>query len=226
MKSIILAAGIGSRLNLSEPKVLLRLPDNEALLARQVRIQKSFGLKSINIVVGHKNELIKKQITDVNYIYNPDYADTNTAKSLLLGLRDIDDDVIWSNGDLIYDEEIIGEIIKSDNNTVIVNKARCDEEEVKYSINGSGQIIEISKEVSRPEGEALGINLIRRESLADLKKALEECDRNDYFERGLQILIDRKTKLLPLDVSQYRCIEIDFPEDWEKAQKMFANQKY
>ena len=147
MKSIILAAGIGSRLNLSEPKGLLRLPDNETLLARQVRIQKSFGLNSINIVVGHKNELIEKQITDVNYIHNPDYTDTNTAKSLLLGLQDIDDDIIWSNGDLIYDEEIIGEIIKSDNNTVIVNKARCGEEEVKYSINGSGQIVEISKEV-------------------------------------------------------------------------------
>ena len=223
MKSIILAAGIGSRLNLSEPKGLLRLPDNETLLARQVRIQRSFGLVNINIVVGHKNELIEKQIADVNYTHNPDYADTNTAKSLLLGLRDIDDDVIWSNGDLIYDEQIIGEIIKSVNNTVIVNTARCGEEEVKYSINGSGQIVEISKEVSRPEGEALGINLIRRETLADFKKALEECDKNDYFERGLQILIDRKTKILPLDVSQYRCIEIDFPEDWEKAQKMFAN---
>ncbi len=223
MKSIILAAGIGSRLNLSEPKGLLRLPDNETLLARQVRIQKSFGLESINIVVGHKNELIKKQIADVNYTHNPDYADTNTAKSLLLGLRDIDDDVIWSNGDLIYDEQIIGEIIKSVNNTVIVNTARCGEEEVKYSINGSGQIVEISKEVSNPEGEALGINLIRRETLVDFKKALEKCDNNDYFERGLQILIDRRTRILPLDVSQYRCIEIDFPEDWEKAQKMFAN---
>jgi len=201
------------------------LPNNETLLARQVRIQKSFGLNSINIVVGHKNELIKKQITGVNYIYNPDYAATNTAKSLLLGLQDIDDDIIWSNGDLIYDEEIIGEIIKSDNNTVIVNKARCGEEEVKYSINGSGQIVEISKEVSRPDGEALGINLIRREALTDLKKALEECGKNDYFERGVQILIDGKTKILPLDVSQYRCIEIDFPEDWEKAQKMFCQLK-
>ncbi|RKX18701.1 MAG: phosphocholine cytidylyltransferase family protein, partial [Candidatus Zixiibacteriota bacterium] len=137
MKSIILAAGIGSRLNISEPKGLLRLPDNETLLARQVRIQKSFGLNSINIVVGHKNELIEKQITDVNYILNPDYANTNTAKSLLLGLQDIDDDVIWSNGDLIYDENIIGEIIKSESNTVIVNKSKCGEEEVKYSINGS-----------------------------------------------------------------------------------------
>ncbi|HHI03865.1 MAG TPA: phosphocholine cytidylyltransferase family protein [candidate division Zixibacteria bacterium] len=223
MKSIILAAGIGSRLNLSKPKGLLRLPNNETLLARQVRIQKSFGLNNINIVVGHKNELIEKQITDVNYIHNPDYTDTNTSKSLLLGLADIDDDVIWSNGDLIYDENIIGEIIKSESNTVIVNKARCGEEEVKHSINGSGQIIEISKEDSKPEGETLGINLIRREALADSKKALEECGKNDYFERGLQILINRKTKILPLDVSQYRCIEIDFPEDWKKAQKMFAN---
>ncbi|MCP4705999.1 MAG: phosphocholine cytidylyltransferase family protein [candidate division Zixibacteria bacterium] len=223
MKSIILAAGIGSRLNISEPKGLLRLPDNETLLGRQVRIQKSFGLNNINIVVGHKNELIEKQIADVNYIHNPNYAKTNTAKSLLMGLQNIDDDVIWSNGDLVYDENIIGEIIKSESNTVIVNKSKCGEEEVKYSINGSGQIIEISKEVSMPAGEALGINLIRRETLADFKEALEECEKNDYFERGLQILINRRIKIKPLDVSQYRCIEIDFPEDWEKAQKMFAN---
>ncbi len=67
MKSIILAAGIGSRLNISEPKGLLRLPDNETLLARQVRIYKSFGLKSINIVVGQKSESIKK-----DYILKPE----------------------------------------------------------------------------------------------------------------------------------------------------------
>ena len=70
----------------------------------------------------------------------------------------------------------------------------------------------------------MGINKICKKDLTVFKDALRKCDDNDYFERGLQILIDGKTRIVPLDVSKYRCIEIDFPEDWEKAQKMFANQ--
>src|SRR3712207_8839046 len=37
-------------------------------------------------------------------VYNPHYATTNTAKSLLRALRKFDDDVMWINGDLYFEE--------------------------------------------------------------------------------------------------------------------------
>jgi len=68
----------------------------------------------------------------------------------------------------------------------------------------------------------LGINIVNRETLKEFIKALEECDNNDYFERAIQILIDKGVAFKSRNVSNYRCIEVDFEEDWEKALAMFS----
>ena len=50
---------------------------------------------------------------------------------------------------------------------------------------------------------------------------LEECDNNDYFERGLELAINKDDlKIKAVDISQYNCMEIDFIEDLENANNM------
>jgi len=224
MKAIILAAGFGSRLGSTQPKGLTKLPDGESILGRQVRILKSAGLKDITIVVGYKKELIISHLQNVQFIVNPDYSRTNTAKSLLRAIEKFndDDDVLWANGDIVYDEEIIALTKQQTGNTVVVNNAVCGEEEVKYRTNEKGYIISISKETENAQGEALGINLVTKEILNEFVYSLRECKDDDYFERAIQILIDKQTAFKPLNVSNFRCIEIDTKEDLEKALKMFS----
>lgn len=223
MNAVILSAGIGSRLGQPLPKCLLKLPSGESLLSRQIRIMKSEGISEIIVVVGFGRELIMTKISDVKFVYNPNYRITNTSKSLMLALRECNDDVIWTNGDLIYDREIIAGIKLQKNNSVVINNARCSEEEIKYRSDNNSNITEISKKVKDAQGEALGINLIMKSSLRGLIDALEQCENNDYFERAIQILIDRDVVFKGFNVSRYRCIEIDFEEDWQKALKMFSN---
>ena len=222
MKAIILAAGFGSRLGSTQPKGLTKLPDGESILGRQVRILKSSGLEDITIVVGYKKELIISHLKNVQFIVNPDYSSTNTAKSLLRAIEKCNDDVLWANGDIVYDEEIIALTKRQIGNTVVVNNAVCGEEEVKYRTNEKGYIVSISKETENAQGEALGINLVTKDILNGFIHALHECKDDDYFERAIQILIDKQTVFEPLNVSNFRCIEIDTKEDLEKALKMFS----
>ena len=50
---------------------------------------------------------------------------------------------------------------------------------------------------------------------------MEECDANDYFERGLELAIEKDNiKVEAVDISAYDCMEIDFVEDLENANKM------
>jgi choline kinase len=50
---------------------------------------------------------------------------------------------------------------------------------------------------------------------------LEECDDNDYFERGLELAIEKDgIKITAVDISAYNCMEIDFVEDLENVNKM------
>lgn len=222
MKAIILAAGIGSRLSRPFPKSLSVLPYGETILGRQIRIMRELGVKEIIIVVGFKMTLIMEQFPEVYYKYNPDYYITNTSKSLLKAVENLEDDVLWLNGDVVFEKPIMKDFLEiKGNNLVCVDRKSCGEEEVKYSLDEDGYITEISKEVIDAEGEAVGINLIRKEDLPAFTEALRRCEDQDYFEKGLEFIIQEGVKIKPIDISEHQCIEVDFEEDWVSAQKTF-----
>lgn len=224
MKGVILAAGVGSRLGSPLPKTLSILPSGERILGRQIRIMQEMGIQEIHVVVGFKKTLIMEEFPQVLFRYNPIYYLTNTSKSLLCALRDMNDDVIWSNGDVIFDKEVIHKIISEPSSSVAVNKKKCGEEEIKYTTDNSGYIIEISKQVINGEGEAVGVNFVKKDNLIDLVNTLEHCKDNDYFEKALQILAPKKI-FKAVDISAYRCIEVDFEIDLIEARRLFANSQ-
>ncbi len=167
MHAVILAAGVGTRLGRPFPKSLSILPTGEKILGRQIRLLREAGIRAITVVVGFKMALIMEDFPDVYYSYNPIFYVTNTSKSLAWCLRHLDDDVLWMNGDVVFEEGVLQKILSAPaTNLVCVDKKRCGEEEVKYRQNEHGHICEISKTVQNGEGEALGINLVRRRSLS------------------------------------------------------------
>lgn len=222
MKAIILAAGVGSRLGNTFPKSLCVLPNKEKILGRQIRIMRQYGINEICVVVGFKMNMIMEEFPDVYYKYNPCYHITNTSKSLLAGIEDLNDDILWTNGDVVFDEKAFETIINTKGNIIAVNKTKCGDEEVKYKTGNNNQIVEISKHVKAPEGEAVGINTVCKENLSMFKEALIECDRNDYFEMGIEILIKRCAIFNPVDISLFKCIEVDMEEDLKSAMDLFS----
>jgi len=223
MTGIILAAGSGTRLGGNIPKGLLKLPTGETILERQVRSMRLVGIDDIVIVVGFKRELIQSAVPNVQYRHNQRFADTNTAKSLLLGLEGINDDVLWCNGDVVFDEEVLPLMIAQTTSAMVVNSEKCGAEEVKYNADSEGIIKKISKELSNGQGEALGVNIVRGKNVADLVKALRQCSDSDYFEAGIQLTINTGTIFKVQSVGNNNCIEIDFPEDWDRAISMFSS---
>ena len=101
-----------------------------------------------------------------------------------------------------------------------VNTAQVGEEEVKYQTNEMGYVIEISKEVGNPAGESVGIHNITAKEVPILIKYLSDCNDQDYFEKGLELAIQDGLKVTPIDISDLNCMEIDFPEDLDSANKM------
>lgn len=222
MKAVILAAGVGSRLGRPFPKCLSLLPTGERILGRQIRIFRHFGIKEIFVVVGFKKNLIMEEFPAVYYRYNPVYYITNTSKSLRCALEFMEDDVLWSNGDVIFDEEVVRELVELKGNGVAVDRKKCGEEEVKYRADATGRILEISKQVQGAHGEAVGLNRIQKNDIPAFIKALDACQDQDYFEKGVEMLIAQGTYFSALDISAWRCIEVDFEEDLQQAVAMFS----
>lgn len=226
MKIVILAAGIGSRLNDSEdhlPKPLTILYNGRSILQYQLEmLKKCFSLHDIFIVVGYKKEVIMESFPNLTFIYNPNFPEENTSKSLLRALNKIDDDVLWLNGDVVCENAQVFEKIKELNQTcMVVNQTTSvGEEEVKYVCNEEGFISQVSKTVKKGQGEALGINFFKQRDLASLKSNLASCLPSDYFEKGIEESIIKGLKVLPLVIESSSCMEIDFPEDLTKVNSM------
>lgn len=225
MKGIILAAGLGTRLKSSVPKPLTPIFKEKTILDFQVsHLGKTIGKENIIMVIGYKKDLITKKFPGLNFLINQEFQSTNTSKSLLLGLDKINDDVIWMNSDIYFEEGVLDLLMNSDHSCCLVDDKKCGEEEVKYSINQNGFIKELSKSVKMPIGEALGINLIKKKDLDDFRSELEKACKDDYFEKALENLIKKnKLKLISIPVGKLFCTEIDFQKDLEDVRKYLQN---
>lgn len=224
MKAVILAAGLGSRLDSSDehdPKALTRLDNGKTLLGFQLdALAPYLPLDQVFLVVGYQKEKIMEAFPDLTYIYNPLFKEENTAKSLLRALKKIDDDVLWLNGDVVFRNCIVGRLMQMKRTAMIVNQASVGEEEVKYRTDDQGRILEVSKQVLQPEGEALGINFFTKKDLGKLKECLAACLVKDYFEKGIEYGIQEGQEVWSCVVEAADCAEIDFPEDLVRANQL------
>ena len=224
VQAVILAAGMGTRLGRPWPKPLTPLADGRTIMQQQIdNLQRAFG-ESLRVmtVVGFKLELILEAFPDVAYVYNESYDQTNTNRSLLKALRIAPDGgVLWMNGDVVFDPRLLDRVsplMASDTSFICVNTAAVGEEEVKYTVDDEGHVALLSKQVTEPLGESVGINFISSRHRADLVRGLEACADSDYFERGIEITIERDgTRILPVDISDLFAVEVDFEEDLTRA---------
>lgn len=222
MKVVILAAGIGSRLGKPHPKTLTMLSNGRTILQNQIKaLLRYVDLDDIYVVVGFKKELIMEAFPELTYVYNDYFDTTNTSQSLLRGLRKVrNDDVIWINGDVVFDHVVIDRLIRCPHSCMAVDTGSVGEEEVKYALDEEGWICRVSKTVSNPAGEAVGVNLVKREDVDLLISGLEQCGKDDYFERGIELAIGQGMRVKPVDVSDVVCKEIDFEEDLAAVNEM------
>ena len=219
MRAVILGAGFGSRLGKPLPKPLTVLSSGETIMERQVSALTRFlTTDDVIVVVGFKKELIMEAFSNLTYVFNDVFDKTNTAKSLLRGLRKTrGEDVMWLNGDVIFDPEVVDRIHGFEGSCMAVNTASVGEEEVKYNVQSDGSIREVSKTVDDPLGESVGVNKITAADVPLLLDALEQCGANDYFERGIELAIAKGLEIRPADISDLFCVEVDTEEDLRTA---------
>jgi choline kinase len=204
--------------------VMTPLVDGRTIMRQQMdNLEKAFGADlRVMTVIGFKLELIIEAFPNVAYVYNENYDQTNTNRSLLKALRIASDGgVLWMNGDVVFDPRVLERakpLMEAGTSFICVNTSATAEEEVKYTVDADGNVALLSKTVENALGESVGINYISASDRADLIAGLEACADTDYFERGIEIAIERVgMKVVPLDISDLFAVEVDFEDDLERA---------
>jgi HAD superfamily hydrolase (TIGR01450 family) len=239
LKAVILAAGIGSRLSLithKKPKCMIKV-SGKPILYHQIHAYLKAGFKDIVVVAGYRinqirNYCNKFKRVNIKVLENKDYKTTNNMYSLFLTKDEVAGNGFFlSNGDVVFDPKIISDCV---NTSSIKNAILCDnnyysKESMKVSVDKSGYINNINKEISSSKAFSTSIDLYKfssQSSNALFEKMseiiTEEKNLNEWTEVALQILLKQGIiKMRPFDIKGKRWIEIDDLKDLSIADKLF-----
>jgi len=249
MRAIILAAGSGLRLGQHTkdiPKALLDL-NGKSILERQISLLRQHGINEIFVVTGYQRE--KHTLKDIEYIFNPRYTETEQLTSMMVARKKIFDDVLVIFGDIVFDAQILQQILASNDNIAIAVDFDWEKSYTERPDNPKSladkvlidqkKILQISAKITSLDmknqqiGEFLGIIKLSRKGSKIMVEKYEELESShrgkfhdaDSLEKAklvdiLQELIDSKIEIYSISITGKWC-EIDTPKDLERARKIF-----
>ena len=240
MQAIILAAGRGNRLTQfnpdGRPKCLLEF-DGKTLLARQLDLLFQFGITQVTLVVGYEADLIIDHVgtlasrPEVAFVYNPAYTQ-GSVLSLLAAQEAMSraDSVLVLDADVLFHPQIMRRLVESGHtNCYLVDRDFTPgDEPVKIAIH-QGQMVEFRKALAQgleydTLGESVGFFKFGRE-MAKIVSQTCAAYKSDglldapHEEALRDVLLAQPMEFACEDVTGLPWLEIDFPEDVERAIK-------
>jgi choline kinase len=244
MKSIILAAGVSTRLRpLTQftPKCLLSV-GRKPLLQRTLENLFAAGISDVDIVTGFAAEKIGAFVRStfpgrrIRFTTNIYYARTNNAYSLLLARRSllngngsISHGFLLLDSDILFDGTLLPVLLDhpAENRVAVRVAGPHDAEEVGVRVAEGNRIVQIGKEVlvEQTDGESIGIEYLSASAAARLFEVLEHrvragAGRTEYYEAAFQQMIDEGIDLTAVDVSGHPVLEIDTVRDLTNAERL------
>lgn len=240
MQAIILAAGRGNRLADfnpdGRPKCLLEF-DGKSLLYRQLDSLFRLGIHYVTLVVGYGADMILEHVAtldsrpEVAYVYNPAYV--NGSVLSLLAAQNVlrgDEPVLVLDADVLFHPKILQILVESmHQNCYLIDRGFVPgDEPVKIALN-AGRMVEFRKQLRDGlEYETLGESVGYFKFGVEMAKliadacALYQSDGllDAPHEEALRdVLLKHPDQFACEDVSGLPWLEVDFPEDIERAIK-------
>lgn len=237
MRAIILAAGIGKRLaeiSNGRPKCLLQF-DGVSLLRRHITLLVESGVTDITVVCGYRQNEIQAELarldfnTEIQTVFNPDY-ESGSIISLLTAKATLTcgDDIILMDADVLYHPGILQALINTEqrNCFLLDREFEAGDEPVKICVRGN-TMVDFRKQIDPQirfdfQGESVGFFRFSAEIARRLSQRCLDYVNNDqkdapYEEVIRDLLLQTPASFNFEDITGLAWIEIDFPEDVERA---------
>ena len=243
-KSLIIAAGLGSRLKKHTenlPKCMLDF-GGKTLLQRQLDAYKKNGIKDISLIRGYKKEKINYK--GIRYFENPDYLNNNILNSIFYGEDVINGNIIISYSDILFDSFVVKRVLETDYDISVVvdidwrgyyvgRKDHPISEAENVIFNSNNEVIKIGKINTGNEevhGEFIGMIKLSGRGTEIFKQHFHRLKKiywNKPFQRAKifqqAYLTDFIQELVDIGIKVHCVIiesgwkEIDTVEDYKKA---------
>ena len=226
-QAVILAAGRGSRLNENTRDVpkCLQVVGGTTLLERQIRILRAAGVEEICVVAGYKAELVREAVGDsVHIIENPRYAQTNSLYSFWLCRDWVRASLLVLNCDVFAARQILERVLETPGSAFAYDSSSGDDaEHMKVDVSkGYLQVMRKDLPDCLTGGENVGILFFEAPAARRLFEEAESTLAAGGEKMWLAAAVERLATYVPLrgaDVHGHPWVEIDFPEDLERARR-------
>lgn len=226
IKALILNSGLGRRMGeitKCQPKCMTKISAKDTILSRQLRQLIMLGVQEVVITTGAFSSVLVNYVQSlelplsIEYVCNPDYAESNYIWSIYLARDYLQDDILLLHGDLVCENEVFYKMAGAETSVVAVSSTTpLPGKDFKAVFDARGKVKKIGVEFFE---QAMASQPLYRLKFHDwfiwLKEIQHFCERGErscYAEKALNQVSD-KLNLYAMDIKNMLCQEVDTPED-------------
>ena len=230
IKAVVLAAGKSIRLfPFSEnlPKGLIPV-GNKPILRHMIDTLHACGINEIILVTGFQDKKMREYFKrEVKYIHNPFYTVSNILASVWFACNVMNTPLFILYSDILFPKSIINTLINDENDISLAVTSSIIDDEAEKVILEDEYLVDIGKEISASSinYEYTGIAKFSEKGAIYLQEALREMAQEEgflnlFFTAVLERLLYKGHKIHTKRVSPELWIDIDFPKDLRRAEKV------
>lgn len=237
MKAVILAAGVGSRLQPltdTTPKGLVPVA-GKPMMGYAVDAFAAAGFSEVVVVTGHLADQVQAfcdaSPVRCTVVHNPRYDTANNYYSLLVAEEALGgEEFIKVDSDLVFLPPVLDRILAAEGDLCIATDkgVALGAEEMKVQLDDGGRVTGVSKllDPATCVGESIGMERISGRLFTTLFDELRAMDAegftDGYYEDAYHRLAGRgQTDIRPVDVTGLPWSEIDDAKDLAQAEALF-----
>ena len=227
MRAILLAAGVGSRIAPHIGYIPKSLVDvgGERLIERTVKMLRANHME-VTVVTGFKHEMVEEALApfEVDIIYNPFYAVTNSMGSVWMARHHLrGDEVMIANADTFYEQSLLDAAFANPEQAFLVRDTSRVDEGDYFFLTDNGRLLKYGKELTRDErdSEYVGVAFLRHEWIPRFRNRLADMveggNYNLWWENVLYSFVDDGEIPVPtMDIAGEFWSEVDTPSDYRR----------
>lgn len=228
-RAVILAAGNGrrmGRLTADRPKAMLEV-EGRSLVDRSLDALASFGIAEVTIVVGYQQQRLRDHLGGrVRFIGNARYRETNSLYSLSLAREQLLAGAVIMNSDILVSRGLLGRLITApvEDAVLIDTTATLADEEMKVK-TWHGFAIDFGKELPPSDADGENVGIVKfgarggRRLVRHIDALIAAGEVNAWAPLAFRALA-REWPVRAITTGGLPWIEIDFPEDLERARQI------
>ena len=229
MKALILNSGLGSRMGVltsEHPKCMTEILGTETILSRQLRMLVDYGIHEVVMTTGLFDRVLVDYCDslqlplEITFVKNPVYDKTNYIYSIYCARNELDDDLVLMHGDLVFENQVLERLLQSEHSAMAVSSTLPLPKKDFKAVIGEDGILEIGIHCFDHALAAQPLYLLKREDwrvwLDEIIRFCENGEVGCYAENAFNEVSGR-CRIMPLDVKDLLCAEIDDPSDLERV---------